>query len=183
LGTFFKPYVESISETDFEPEGLIVVMSNRILSLRAFFENPVFLASVSSWFFAQLVKSVTVLLNPRKKSIREVLIALTWQTGGMPSSHAALVSAMTTSVAFKDGLGSDLFIVSVWISLIVMRDAMGVRRASGVQGHTLNLFGRIVAEKLGIEFHPVKEIRGHEPLEVVAGGLLGIFIAAAYAYL
>jgi acid phosphatase family membrane protein YuiD len=43
--------------------------------------------------------------------------------------------------------------------------------------------GREVSEKLGIDFHPVKEIQGHDPLEVVVGALLGIFIAAAFAWL
>jgi acid phosphatase family membrane protein YuiD len=64
-----------------------------------------------------------------------------------------------------------------------MRDAMGVRRASGIQARTLNLLGRHLAENIKIEYHPMKEVHGHAPLEVVIGALLGIFIAAAYAYL
>jgi len=67
--------------------------------------------------------------------------------------------------------------------MVVMRDAMGVRRASGLQARTLNILGRHTADKVGIEFHPVKEIQGHGPLEVIVGGLLGIFISAAYAWL
>jgi acid phosphatase family membrane protein YuiD len=158
-------------------------MYSAALSLKAFFENPIFLASISSWFFSQLIKAVTVLVRPRRKRIKEVFEALTWRTGGMPSSHASLVTAMTTSVAFQEGLGSNLFVISFWISLIVLRDAMGVRRSSGLQARVLNALGRNVAEKLGIEYRPVKEIHGHTPLEVIAGGLLGVIIAAAYAYL
>jgi acid phosphatase family membrane protein YuiD len=158
-------------------------MSIRNLSLKTFFENPIFLSSMSSWFLAQLVKAIIVLLNPRKRTLKEAIAALMWRTGGMPSSHAALVCAMTASVALSEGLGSNLFIVSLWLSFIVMRDAMGVRRSSGLQGKTLNILGKAAAEKLGIEFHPIKETFGHKPLEVVIGGLLGIFIAAAYAYL
>jgi acid phosphatase family membrane protein YuiD len=101
----------------------------------------------------------------------------------MPSSHAALVSAMATAVALREGVGSNLFTVSFWLALIVMRDAAGVRRSSGLQGRALNLLGRNLADKLGIEYHPVKEVHGHAPLEVVIGALLGIFMAAAYAYL
>jgi acid phosphatase family membrane protein YuiD len=151
--------------------------------MRTFFENPVFLAPVTSWFFAQLIKAAIVLASSRRKTLREVIGALAWRTGGMPSSHSALVTSMTTSVAFKEGLGSNLFIISLWFALIVIRDAMGVRRASGIQGRVLNLLGKSVAEKTGIEFHPVKEIHGHTPLEVIAGCLLGIFIAGAYAFL
>jgi acid phosphatase family membrane protein YuiD len=153
------------------------------MPVKTFFENPIFLSSVSSWFFAQLIKAVAVLIKPHKRGMREVIAALTWRTGGMPSSHAALVSAMTTSAAFAEGFGSNLSVVSFWFALIVMRDAMGVRRSSGLQGRTLNALGKSIAEKLDIEYHAVKEIHGHTPLEVVVGSLLGIFIAAAYAYL
>jgi acid phosphatase family membrane protein YuiD len=60
---------------------------------------------------------------------------------------------------------------------------MGVRRSSGIQGKSLNALGRSLEERLGLEYHPVKEVQGHAPLEVVIGSLLGIIIAAAYAYL
>ncbi|MDR3167351.1 MAG: divergent PAP2 family protein, partial [Treponema sp.] len=148
-----------------------------------FFENPIFLASVSSWFMAQLIKAVVILLNGRKRNPREVLETIAWRTGGMPSSHAALVSSMATSVAFREGLGSNLFALAFWVALIVMRDSMGVRRSCGQQARTLNLLGRNMADKLGIDYHPVKEVHGHAPLEVAVGALLGIFMAAAYAYL
>ncbi|MDR3341728.1 MAG: divergent PAP2 family protein [Treponema sp.] len=160
-----------------------LAMSIRGVSLKPFFENPVFLSSVSSWFFAQLIKAVIVLLNARKRTLREILETIAWRTGGMPSSHAALVSSMTTSVAFSEGIGSNLFVISFWVALIVMRDAMGVRRSSGLQARVLNMLGRNVAERLHTEYHPVKEVHGHAPLEVVVGALLGIFIAAAYANL
>ncbi|MDR1031310.1 MAG: divergent PAP2 family protein [Treponema sp.] len=160
-----------------------LVMSIRGVALKNFFENLIFLSSLSSWFFAQLIKTVIVLLNARKKSTREILAIMVWRTGGMPSSHAALVSSLTTSVAFQEGLGSNLFVVSFWFALIVMRDAMGVRRSSGIQSRVLNLLGRNIADRLDIEYHPVKEVHGHAPLEVVVGAFLGIFIAAAYANL
>ncbi|MDR2096509.1 MAG: divergent PAP2 family protein [Treponema sp.] len=153
------------------------------MSLKSFFENPLFLSSVSSWFFAQLIKMLIVLIGSRKRNPRELLATIAWRTGGMPSSHAALVSAMTTSVGFQEGIGSNLFMVSLFITLIVLRDAVGVRRASGIQGRTLNNLGRNVSERIGIDYHPVKEVYGHKPLEVAMGSLLGIFIAAAYTYL
>ena len=160
-----------------------IPMPVRAASFRTFFENPIFLSSVTSWFFAQLLKAVIVLLNSRKRSAREILETIAWRTGGMPSSHAALVSAMAAAAAFQEGLGSNLFVVSFWFAMIVMRDALGVRRATGLQGRLLNTLGRTLADRLGIEFHPVKEVHGHAPLEVVVGALLGIFIAGAYAWL
>jgi acid phosphatase family membrane protein YuiD len=160
-----------------------LVMSIRGVSLKSFFENPIFLAAVSSLFLAQLLKAVIVLLNARKRNARELLETMVWRTGGMPSSHAALVTSVTTTVGFREGVGSNLFVVSFWFALIVMRDAVGVRRSAGIQARVLNLLGRKVAERLDIEYHPVKEVQGHAPLEVIVGALLGIFIAAAYANL
>jgi acid phosphatase family membrane protein YuiD len=158
-------------------------MAMRAESIKAFFENPIFLSSVSSWFLAQLLKTVIVLLRGSKRNGREIIATIAWRTGGMPSSHASLVSAMATSTAFKEGISSNLFIIAFFLALIVMRDALGVRRSSGIQARALNLLGRQLADKSGLEYHPVKEVHGHAPLEVVIGALLGVFIAAAYAYL
>ncbi|MFP3089821.1 divergent PAP2 family protein [Treponema sp. TIM-1] len=160
-----------------------VTMTINAESLKAFFENPIFLSAVSSWFFSQLLKAVVTALRSPHRNGREILATIAWRTGGMPSSHSALVSAMTTSVAFKEGINSNLFVVSFWVAIIVMRDALGVRRSSGIQGRAINLLSRNVAERLGGEYHPVKEIHGHTPLEVVAGTLLGIFMASAYTFL
>jgi acid phosphatase family membrane protein YuiD len=152
-------------------------------SLKAFFENPVVLSPLSSWFFAQLLKSIVALLSKRRQNTREILSTLAWRTGGMPSSHSALVSALAVAVAVKEGIGSTLFALSFWFALVVIRDAMGVRRATGVQARSLNSLGKNTADRIGVEFHPVKEIEGHSPLEVIVGALLGIFIAAAFAFL
>jgi acid phosphatase family membrane protein YuiD len=130
-----------------------------------------------------LVKAAVTLFRKRWNSFRDILKTLFWHTGGMPSSHAAVVSSMAVTAAFSEGLSSSLFGVCVFFAMVVMRDAMGVRRATGLQARSLNQLGREVSEKLGIDFHPVKEIQGHDPLEVVVGALLGIFIAAAFAWL
>ncbi|GHV80132.1 phosphatidic acid phosphatase [Spirochaetia bacterium] len=164
-------------------------MSVRTDSVKAFIENPVVLSAFTSWFLAQVVKAaIMILRTDRRRGTdrfrrREILGTIAWRTGGMPSSHAALVSALTTSLAIHEGFQSNLFAVSFFFSLIIMRDAMGVRRSSGIQGKSLNSLGRNLAERFDLEYHPVKEVQGHSPLEVVIGALLGIFIAAAYAYL
>jgi acid phosphatase family membrane protein YuiD len=161
---------------------MFLAISLRAASLKSFVENPIFLSSVLSWFIAQIIKTVVVLLK-KKRNMRDVVETIVWRTGGMPSSHAALVSSMTVSVAFLEGIQSNLFVVSFFLSLIVLRDAVGVRRSSGLQSRALNTLGKQMMEKLDAEFHPVKEVHGHKPLEVVLGALLGIFIAAAYALL
>jgi acid phosphatase family membrane protein YuiD len=162
---------------------MFFAMSVRSDSFKALVENPIFLSSVSSLFLAQLLKAVVVVLRGKKRNNRELLQTIAWRTGGMPSSHAALVCSLSTSVAFCEGISSNLFIVTLFFALIIMRDAMGVRRSSGLQARALNFLGRQLGEKKEIEYHPVKEIHGHAPMEVVVGALLGIIIAAAYEYL
>ena len=147
-------------------------------SFKAFFENIIFLSSVLSLCVAQVLKGMIYIFNGRRKKTRELLEIVTWRTGGMPSSHAAVVCSLCTSVAFVEGIASNLFIFSFWFALVVLRDAMGVRRSAGLMAKALNNLGKQAAEKTGLDFHSVKEIQGHTPLEVVVGGLLGVFIAA-----
>jgi acid phosphatase family membrane protein YuiD len=151
-----------------------------INSFTDFFENKIFLSSVSSLCTAQVLKGIIYTLKGRKKKTRELVEIVTWRTGGMPSSHAAVVSSLCTSIAFVEGLVSNLFIFSFWFALVVLRDALGVRRSAGLLAKSLNNLGRQTAAKAGVEFSPVKEIQGHTPLEVVVGVLLGIFIAAGF---
>ena len=155
----------------------------RTFSLRLLFENVVFLSALTSWVLAQIIKVMVVIFNRKKKSLRELAAIVIWRTGGMPSSHAATVASMTVAVGIKEGMGSTLFVISFFFALIVIRDAMGVRRSSGLQARALNLLGRNISEHLKNDYHPVKEIQGHSPLEVIVGSLLGAFIAAAYAWL
>jgi acid phosphatase family membrane protein YuiD len=158
-------------------------ISLKAASIRALFENIIFLSTVSSLFIAQLLKAMIFLLGSRKRKKRELIEVIVWRTGGMPSSHSALVASLATSVGFVEGFSSNLFLIAFWFALVVIRDAMGVRRSAGLQARALNNLGRQAAEKTGLDFHVVKEIQGHTPLEVVVGGFLGIFIAAAFALL
>jgi acid phosphatase family membrane protein YuiD len=146
-------------------------------------ENPIFLSSLTSFLTAQLIKTVIMLLKSRKKRAKEVIETLVWRTGGMPSSHVALVSSMAASAALVEGIGSNLFQISFWFALVVIRDALGVRRSSGLQARVLNVLGKQVSEQLDVDFHPLKEVHGHTPLEAAVGGLLGLFIAIAFAIL
>ena len=146
--------------------------------IKALFENLIFLSSVVSLFTAQLLKGIIFILRRRAAKTRELVELIVWRTGGMPSSHAALVCALCTSIGFAEGLTSNLFIFSFWFALVVLRDALGVRRSAGLLARALNNLGRQAAEKNGLDFSSVKEIQGHTPLEVVVGGLLGAFIAA-----
>jgi len=145
---------------------------------KAIFENMIFLSTLLSLCSAQVLKGVIYILNGRRRKKRELVGVVVWRTGGMPSSHAAVVSSLCTSIAFVEGIASNLFVFSFWFALVVLRDAMGVRLSTGLLAKGLNNLGKQVSEKTELDFHPVKEIQGHTPIEVVIGGLLGIFIAA-----
>ncbi len=152
-------------------------------SLRALVENPVFLSGFTSWLLAQLLKTLIVLFGRRRASAKDAAVTILWKTGGMPSSHSALVNALAISIGFSEGFSSNLFIVTLAFSLIVMRDALGVRRSSGMQARLLNNLGRDIDNALKIPFSPVKEVLGHTPLEVLVGALLGLSIGAAFSIL
>ncbi|HNY21310.1 MAG TPA: divergent PAP2 family protein [Treponemataceae bacterium] len=145
--------------------------------------NPIFLAALSSWIISQFIKTIITLLTNRITSFKNFVELLFWKTGGMPSSHSALVSSISTTIGFKNGIGSDLFIFSCCFALVVIRDAVGVRRSSGLQARALNELGEKVSAKLKYQFKPVKEIQGHKPMEVLAGILLGFFIGVAFSTL
>lgn len=147
------------------------------------FRNPVFLSAIFSLFTAQFIKVMINLFRYRSHSFRDVISTLLWRTGGMPSSHSALVVSLSTAIAFVDGLDSTIFILSLFFSLVVIRDAMGVRRSSGIQARTLNQMGKELNNRFGIAFHSVKEVQGHSPGQVAVGALLGFFIALAFCTL
>ena len=152
---------------------------SRTFTFKALFENLIFLSTFLSLCIAQLLKGIIYVANKRKrKKARELVEIITWRTGGMPSSHSAMVCSLCTSIAFTEGPSSNIFILSFWFALVVLRDAVGVRRSAGLLARALNNLGKQSAEKMDLDFHTVKEIQGHSPLEVVVGSLLGIFIAA-----
>lgn len=109
-----------------------------------------------------------------KKLDRELLFG----TGGMPSSHSALVVAMAASIGTVEGLGSPIFALSLIFAFIVMYDAAGVRRAAGKHAEVINdLVERL--ENLGIKpAERLKELLGHSPIEVLAGAIWGIIVSS-----
>jgi len=135
-------------------------------------QNYVFWIALCAWFFAQLLKVFFELL--RRKKIR---LSLFFSSGGMPSSHSALSVAIATSIGLKEGFYSPLFALSAIVSLVVMYDASGVRRAAGNQARVINdLLAHL--ENSGIKLDKkLKEVLGHTPVEVAAGAFLGIFVA------
>lgn len=122
---------------------------------------------------AQLIKVLLVLVL--EKRWRPGLFL---ETGGMPSSHTALVAAMCTGIGYTHGVGSPIFAVAVVFSSIVMYDATGVRRSAGMQARLLNELMIEIRELVreGFAPQPLRVLLGHTYLEVAVGLLLGILI-------
>ena len=102
--------------------------------------------------------------------------AILLSTGGMPSSHSALAAALTTSIGIYEGTGTPYFAVSMVLSLVVMYDAAGIRRAAGLQAEAINFIASKLEDR-GIRLDTkLKEMLGHTPFEVFGGALLGFFV-------
>jgi len=103
--------------------------------------------------------------------------ALFFSTGGMPSSHSALAVAATVSIGLYEGFGTPLFAISTVIALVVMHDAAGIRRAAGKQAEAINfLFSKLEDQGIKLD-EKLKELLGHNPIEVIAGAILGLAVA------
>ena len=97
----------------------------------------------------------------------------------MPSSHSATVCALAASAGIKYGGGSFEFAITAMVAIIVMYDAMGVRRETGKQGRVLNEMMEVfmnMGKQIGVE-ERLKEFVGHTPLQVLMGAILGTGIA------
>ncbi len=102
----------------------------------------------------------------------------------MPSSHSSITACLCTTIGYRSGVNSDVFILSLVFFLVTIRDAVGVRRANGMQARRLNEIGDILKERdLFEDFKKLKEVNGHSPMEAFVGSLLGFFIGIAFCVL
>lgn len=118
--------------------------------------NPIFLSALFSWVLAQILKVLVNLFRGKPQGFDGVFLEFLWKTGGMPSSHSAAVTALTTSIGFIEGASSSIFIAMLVISSIVIRDALGVRRSAGNQARVINKLVRELKKNADIALKTVK---------------------------
>lgn len=138
------------------------------------FQNTIFVSAALGWLVAQVLKTLIYLII-NKRVVAERMVG----GGGMPSSHSATVCALATAAGMKYGGGSFEFAISAMFAIVVMYDAMGVRRETGIQAKVLNEMMDLLTN-MGKEMSAedrLKELVGHTPLQVLMGALLGILIA------
>lgn len=127
------------------------------------------------WILGQLIKVPVEYLRHKRWDWTLLLSA-----GGMPSSHSALMTAVTTSIGLNAGWGSPVFALALAITAIVVYDATGVRRQAGFHAERINQIIRELFQLKKLEEDEVsylREIIGHTPGEAFAGVLFGAAIA------
>ena len=139
--------------------------------------NRIIQTGAVAWVLSQVIKTVIhLILN--KKIVWERLVG----DGGMPSSHSATVTSVAVATGFVAGWDSPVFAVAVFMAIIVMHDARGVRRETGKQAVVINnmleFFEKMGAGDMTPE-QTLKEFVGHSPLQVAVGAVLGFVVAIA----
>jgi len=142
--------------------------------------NWVLIIPLCAWVLAQMVKMLIAMVKGEG-----IDLSFFVSSGGMPSAHAAMVSALATAVAMTNGFSSTFFAIAVILASIVMYDAAGVRQSVGQQSVVLN---RIIVELkrkeplVKIEAG-LRELMGHTPFEVIIGAVLGIALAWSWLFI
>ena len=154
-------------------KGEISYMDGFLLpALIEFGNNRIAWTGGLGWIFAQTMK---VFLGV----IREKRFNFKWfvGTGGMPSSHAAGVTALAGAIGLDFGFDSAMFAIALFFAIIVLCDAQGVRRASGKQAEILNKIHDDIYWRKKIQEERLKELLGHTPVEILTGVAIGVLIA------
>lgn len=139
------------------------------------FSNRVLWASLLSWFVAQIIKTVRALVISRKLNLSYIV-----SSGGMPSSHSALVMGLATAVGRIDGVRSTDFALAAVLAGVVMYDAAGVRLAVSKQARILNYMLDDFFFHRGLNEKRLHELIGHTPIQVFAGAVLGLLIGLIF---
>ncbi|XP_021744504.1 uncharacterized protein LOC110710497 [Chenopodium quinoa] len=138
------------------------------------FTNVPLISALIAFILAQSIKVFTTWYKERRWDLKQLI-----GSGGMPSSHSATVTALAAAIGLQDGFGGSVFAAALILACVVMYDATGVRLHAGRQAEVLNqiVYG-LPAEHPLAESRPLRELLGHTPPQVIAGGLLGIITAS-----
>lgn len=133
------------------------------------------MTTVAVWAIAQTIKVILGVIREKRFNFKWFI-----GTGGMPSSHAAGATALATTCGFVAGFDSVEFALAAVFALVTMFDAQGVRRSAGEQAKILNQILDDIYWEGKIEAERLFELIGHSPLQVITGGLLGVFLAILF---
>ena len=142
--------------------------------LIAIAHNQVLVTALVACFFAQFLKLVVELVRHQTLNFHVL-----FETGGMPSSHSALVAALAAGVGQTRGWSSTEFALATVFAIIVMYDAAGVRWAAGQQAKILNqlMEGQAQQQAPEEQIQKLKDMLGHTPLQVFIGSVVGVTVS------
>ena len=137
--------------------------------------NRILITGIIGWAVAQVLKTILFAIITRKLDLTRLT-----GDGGMPSCHSATVTSVAVMTGLQCGFDSPYFAIAAILAIVVMHDAMGVRLETGKQAQVINemfeLLDRLSEESLSMDVK-LKELVGHTPMQVVAGGVLGVVVA------
>jgi len=129
------------------------------------------LAPIVAWTICQAAKVTLTSVRERRLNLRVLA-----ETGGMPSSHSAIVMGLTASIGKYAGVTSPQFAIALIFSFVVMYDAAGLRRAAGRQAAILNRLVEDLVHMRGVQEPMLRELLGHTPVEVLVGAVIGVAV-------
>jgi len=134
--------------------------------------NRIMIASLIAWLLAQFLKVPIQYLFHRTFDW-----SLWFNTGGMPSSHSALVTAVMLATGLYAGFNTPIFAVALALMMVVVYDAAGVRRQAGMHAERINMIINELFSGQPISEENLKEVLGHTPVEVIGGVFLGLVVS------
>ena len=142
--------------------------------------NPVLIVPASAWIIAQIMKSIISAIVNKKFSFDRLV-----GDGGMPSGHSATVTSLAIMCGFVNGFDSAVFGLAMIFAIVVMHDALGVRRETGKQAVSIIKMAKMLNDYFSeqneyIKTDKLKVLVGHTPWQVVCGAALGTVIAILY---
>ena len=140
-------------------------------ALQELLANRVLISGLVGWGAAQVLKTIIYALMHRTLDLTRI-----FGDGGMPSCHSATVVALSVMTGWATGVGNPVFALACVFAVVVMHDAMGVRREAGKHAKVLNDLMLSLRQDTPPE-DVLKEFLGHTPLQVCFGALLGFGVA------
>ncbi len=141
------------------------------------------IAPIIAWAVAQVLKIFTYLIVEKEFVLKRLV-----SDGGMPSAHSATVIALAVMSGWTQGFGSAAFAIAMILAVVIMRDAVGVRRESGVNASIIKLLAKRSNSHLKdgeehIKTDMLKELVGHTPLQVACGCVIGLLVGILYIWI
>ena len=144
--------------------------------MQAFLSNEVLWCAVAAWFVAQSLKIPIYRLVEKKWNLGRF-----FGSGGMPSSHSAFCVSLAIMTGWLAGFDKPEFAVAVVLAAIVMYDASGVRRETGLQAEVINdIIRKVFVDGEPITDVELKELVGHTKVEVAGGFIVGVLVALVF---